>query len=150
MFDFFSQFHFSEGALIKLLSTDTFPPLVSTDAFTTLNEMLILIKHLMTLLGSLVILIGSLFVIFQFLYRLIHQRNYQLLNFDLVRLGLTRSIILGLEFIIAADVIQTTTTPDYYAVGILAALAIIRAFLNFSLNKDLNTLSRREQEELKH
>lgn len=120
---------------------------LSSDAITTLDETLVFIKHLLTLFGSLVILTGSLFVIFQFLYRLVNHRHQQLLNFDQARLGLTRSIILGLEFIIAADVIQTTTTPDYYAVGILAAIALIRAFLNYSLSKDLTELSQREQTE---
>ncbi len=129
MFDFISMFQFS------------------ADSITALDDILTLVKHLMTLFGSLVILIGSLFVAFQFLYRLIHSRHQQLLNFDLARLGLTRSIILGLEFIIAADVIQTTTTPDYYAVGILAAVALIRAFLNYSLTKDLASLSQREKQE---
>ncbi len=129
MFDFFSRIQFS------------------SDALETLNAILVIVKHLMTLFGSLVILTGSLFVVCQFLYRLVKSRHQQVLNFDLARLGLTRSIILGLEFIIAADVIQTTTTPDYYAVGILAALALIRGFLNYSLNKDLTNLSQRELEE---
>lgn len=101
----------------------------------------------MTLFGSLVILGGSLFVACQFVLRIIRSRKYEILDFDMARLGLTRSIILGLEFIIAADVIQTTTTPDYYAVGILASIALIRAFLNYSLNKDLTTLTVREQRE---
>lgn len=119
----------------------------STDSIAALDDFLIFIKHLLTLFGSLVILAGSILVACQFIYRFIRSRNYELLNFDLARLGLTRSIILGLEFIIAADVIQTTTTPDYYAVGILAAVALIRAFLNYSLNKDLAALTQREQNE---
>lgn len=118
---------------------------LSTDALSALDGILIFIKHLMTLFGSLVILGGSIFVACQFIYRFILSRHFELLNFDLARLGLTRSIILGLEFIIAADVIQTTTTPDYYAVGILASIALIRAFLSYSLNKDLTTLTQREQ-----
>lgn len=131
MFDFFSQIE------------------LSSEGVATLDAILVFVKHLLTLIGSVVIFTGSLFVVFQFLYRLIHSRHHQMLNFDLARLGLTRSIVLGLEFIIAADVIQTTTTPDYYAVGILAAIALIRAFLNYSLNKDLTYLSQREQEEKK-
>lgn len=129
MADFLSNLHFS------------------TDVLSALDDILIFIKHLMTLFGSLVIFGGAVLVGFQFIYSLIRSRRYELLNFDRARLGLTRSIILGLEFIIAADVIQTTTTPDYYAVGILAAIAIIRAFLNYSLNKDLTALTEREQKE---
>lgn len=119
----------------------------SSEAIAGLDDLLTFVKHLMSLFGSLVILIGSLFVISQFLFRLVKDRKQILLNFDSARLGLTRSIILGLEFIIAADVIQTTTTPDFYTVGILASVSLIRAFLNFSLNKDLAALSEREKKE---
>jgi len=120
---------------------------LESDAGSILNSILITIKQLMALFGSLVILTGAIFVICQFLYRLVQSHRYEMLNFDVIRLGLTRSIALGLEFIIAADIIQTLTTPDYYAVGILAALAAIRAFLNYFLNKELDTLSAREQQE---
>lgn len=119
----------------------------SIEPIAAFDDVLIFIKHLLTLFGSLVILSGAIFVACQFVYRFFYVRGDELLNFDMARMGLTRSIILGLEFIIAADVIQTTTTPDYYAVGILAAIAIIRAFLNFSLNKDLNDISHREEKE---
>lgn len=116
------------------------------DALTALNTILVVIKHLMALFGAVVILTGAVFVIGQFLYRLIQSGRYQLLDFDMMRLGLTRSLALGLEFIIAADVIQTLTTPDYYAVGILASLAVIRAFLNYFLNKELDDLVKRENQ----
>ncbi|MFI5343742.1 MAG: DUF1622 domain-containing protein [Chlamydiales bacterium] len=119
---------------------------MSSDALATLNMVLIGIKHLLALFGSLVIFIGALYVMIQFLYQLIQSRHYQLLDFDRMRLGLTRSLALGIEFIIAADVIQTLTTPDYYAVGILASLAVIRAFLNYFLNKELNDLVKRENQ----
>jgi uncharacterized membrane protein len=129
MLDFFARLHFS------------------SDTLAALNDILILVKHLMSLLGSLIVFLGSLFVVSQFLLRFMRRRRQPLLNFDWVRMGITRSIILGLEFFIAADLIQTTTTPDYYAVGILAAIVLIRAFLNYSLNRDLTILSQREQQE---
>jgi uncharacterized membrane protein len=118
---------------------------ISSDALDTLNAILVFTKHLLALFGSLVILAGSIFVVCQFAFSLLRSRH-QMLDFDRARLGIARSIALGLEFIIAADVIQTTTTPDYYAVGILASLAIIRAFLNYFINKELDVLTRREQE----
>ncbi len=120
----------------------------SADILDTLNDFLTIVKNLMALFGSLVILTGSFFVICQFLYRVFHNHHQQLLNFDLARLGLTRSIVLGLEFIIAADVIQTTRSPSYYDVGILACLALIRSFLNYFLNKDLTNLSEKEKQDM--
>lgn len=119
---------------------------LNSGALDVLDTILIVIKHLMALFGSLVILIGAVSVISQFLYRLVQSGHYQLLDFDMMRLGLTRALALGLEFIIAADVIQTLTTPDYYAVGILASLAVIRAFLNYFLNKELDDLNKRESQ----
>jgi uncharacterized membrane protein len=91
---------------------------ISSDALETLNAILVFTKHLLALSGSFVILVGSIFVICQFAFSLLRSRHYQMLDFDMARLGIARSIALGLEFIIAADVIQITTTPDYYAVGI--------------------------------
>jgi uncharacterized membrane protein len=117
-------------------------PLIFFEELVHLNDFLTWTRHLLALFGSLVIFTGSVVVICQFVYRLLKSRHHQVLNFDLARLGLTRSIVLGLEFIIAADVIQTTTEPDYYALGILAALAVIRSFLNYFLNKDLEQLGR--------
>lgn len=48
---------------------------------------------------------------------------------------------MGLEFIVAADLIGTTTTPDYYALGILAIIVAIRTVLSFTLNRELMALN---------
>ncbi len=50
--------------------------------------------------------------------------------------------MLGLEFIVAADLIGTTTTPDYYSLGIVAGIVAIRTLLNYSLNRELTALSK--------
>ncbi|WP_068470453.1 DUF1622 domain-containing protein [Candidatus Protochlamydia phocaeensis] len=114
------------------------------DSFEPLHTILMIIKQLLALIGALVILTGSLYAVCQYLMKVFSSRHQRILNFDTIRLDLGRSIILGLEFIIAADVIETTTTPDYYALGILGLLVVIRTFLNYFLNKDLNALSERE------
>jgi uncharacterized membrane protein len=120
----------------------------SLDSLEALNATLILIKRILALLGALVILIGAIYATFRFLMRLfMSQQQHQVLNVDRVRLDLGRSIALGLEFIIASDIIETTTTPDYYSLGILGFLVVIRTFLNYFLNKDLNSLSKRESQE---
>ena len=76
----------------------------------------------------------SLYAIFQFFIRLFnHPKKDQFLTLDLIRLDLGRTIVLGLEFIVASDVIETTTTPDYYALGILSILVVIRTFLSYFL-----------------
>lgn len=113
-----------------------------------LNAVITLIKRLITMIGSFIIVIGALYSVCQFIAKIWNKPpSHQAFNFDMVRLDLGRTIILGLEFFIAADVIETTLTPDYYALGILAVLVVIRTFLTYTLNKELAALIERQQEQ---
>ncbi len=52
------------------------------------------------------------------------------------RLG--RSILLGLEFLVAADIIRTVAvTPDARSVAVLGGIVLIRTFLSFSLQLEV-------------
>src|SRR5688500_6861678 len=54
------------------------------------------------------------------------------------REGLGRTLLLGLEFLVAADVIKTVAiTPTFRSVGILAVIVLIRTFLSWSLELEL-------------
>ncbi len=122
--------------------------IATTESFVLLHSILMSIKQLLALIGGLVILAGALYAVCQFFRGIWKGNQPYLVVFDAIRLDLARSIILGLEFIIAADVIETTTTPDYYELGILGVLVVIRTFLNYSLNKDISSLMAREAKEL--
>lgn len=51
---------------------------------------------------------------------------------------LGRSILLGLEFLVAADIIKTVAiTPDLQSVAVLAGIVAIRSFLSFSLEVEM-------------
>ena len=43
----------------------------------------------------------------------------------------------GLTFQLAADIIETSITTGWEAVGRIAAIAVIRTFLNYFLERDL-------------
>ncbi len=52
------------------------------------------------------------------------------------RLG--RSILLGLEFLVAADIIRTVAvTPTPRSVAVLGAIVLIRTFLSFALQLEM-------------
>jgi hypothetical protein len=54
------------------------------------------------------------------------------------RHGIGRAILLGLEFLIAADIIRTVAvSPRFEGIGILALIVLIRTFLSFTLELDL-------------
>jgi uncharacterized membrane protein len=51
-------------------------------------------------------------------------------------------LVLGLEFELAADIIETVISPDWIDIGQLGAIALIRTFLNYFLEKDLEAAAR--------
>lgn len=57
-------------------------------------------------------------------------------------LSMARWLLVGLEFMLAADVVRTAISPDWQAIGELAAIAVIRTFLNYFLERDLEAASR--------
>ena len=56
-----------------------------------------------------------------------------------------RWLIAGLTFQLAADIIETSITTDWEAIARVAAIAVIRTFLNYFLERDFNELREREE-----
>jgi len=46
-------------------------------------------------------------------------------------------LLLGLEFELAADIIRSAISPTWTDIGQLAAIGVIRTFLNYFLERDL-------------
>ena len=46
-------------------------------------------------------------------------------------------LLLGLEFELAADIVRTAISPSWSDIGQLASIGVIRTFLNYFLEKDL-------------
>jgi uncharacterized membrane protein len=54
------------------------------------------------------------------------------------RSNIGRGILLGLELLVGADIISTITAPlTFESVGLLAAIVLIRTFLSFSLETEI-------------
>ena len=54
------------------------------------------------------------------------------------RRDLGRAILLGLEFLVAADIINTVAVdPTFRSIGVLAGIVAIRTFLSFSLDVEI-------------
>jgi uncharacterized membrane protein len=56
-----------------------------------------------------------------------------------------RWLIAGLTFQLAADILETSVRSDWQKIGQLGAIAVIRTFLNYFLEKDLNEIRERQQ-----
>jgi uncharacterized membrane protein len=56
-------------------------------------------------------------------------------------------LLLGLEFALAADIIGSVVAPTWQDIGELGAIAVIRTFLNYFLERDLENAERSGERE---
>jgi len=82
--------------------------------------------------GVLVIVIGALIATYRFIFRIDEEayRTY--------RQNLGRAILLGLEFLVAGDIIRpVVVSPTLDNVFVLAMIVLIRTFLSVALELEL-------------
>ncbi len=88
------------------------------------------------LFGVAVIIAGVLFATFVFIRDLRGETRKS--AYDSYRANLGRGILLGLELLVGADIIATVTAPlTFHSVGLLGLIVIIRTFLSFSLETEI-------------
>ncbi len=63
-----------------------------------------------------------------------------------VWLRYARWLVAGLTFQLAADIIETTISTSWDAIGRIAVIALIRTFLNFFLERDVEEVRLRQRE----
>lgn len=112
----------------------------------SLHSLLLYIQHGISFCGVLVIFFGVLTALFRYISYPFFTDTTKKMDINQIRLRLGRVLTLGLEFIIAADLIGTTTAPDYYSVGILASIVLIRTILSYTLNREINAISQQENQ----
>ncbi|WP_150239625.1 DUF1622 domain-containing protein [Nocardiopsis quinghaiensis] len=87
--------------------------------------------------GVAVIAVGTAAATAAFLYRFAHRTPLAEI-YRSYRHGVGRAILLGLEFLVAGDIIRTVAIePSFRSVGVLAGIVLIRTFLSFSLEVEL-------------
>lgn len=64
-----------------------------------------------------------------------------------IRIQLGTSIVLSLELLLGADILQTAVAPSWDDIGQLASIAAIRTTLNYFLEKELKEI-REESKQL--
>ena len=58
--------------------------------------------------------------------------------YQVLREGLGRAILVGLEFLVAADIIRSVAiAPTFQSVGVLALSVLVRTFLSWSLEGEI-------------
>ena len=100
----------------------------------TIDFITLLIKFI----GSIVIVLGMIVSTFH-LCKTLFAKEKRLVA---IRLEFGRYILLGLEFFIAADVIQTIFLPTWSELGMLAAIVVIRTILSYFLTHEFKLIGK--------
>ncbi|MDQ6761081.1 MAG: DUF1622 domain-containing protein [Bacteroidota bacterium] len=93
------------------------------------------VARIIEVTGVLTIITGICIALFRFIFTLqnTHPRSYKML-----RQQLGKAILLGLEILVAGDIIATVVTePTMNKVLTLGVIVLIRTFLSFSLEVEL-------------
>jgi uncharacterized membrane protein len=105
-----------------------------------LNMSASLIDHWIDLIGTLidlsgvtVIVAGILWATVMFIRPYSGERDYE--NYK-IRIG--RSLLLGLELLVAADIVKTIAIePTFLSLGVLAGLVVVRTFVSWTLTLEI-------------
>ncbi len=95
------------------------------------------ITRAVEVVGIAIIVVGAATSLLLFL-RDLARRAGKDAAFGAFRSDLGRSILLGLEFLVAADIINTVAIePSLDSLAVLAGIVLIRTFLSFSLEAEI-------------
>ncbi|MFF2369977.1 DUF1622 domain-containing protein [Agromyces sp. NPDC058110] len=94
------------------------------------------VGEVIDVLGVVAIVVGVLYASLDAAFRGLRRRSPVYTRFRRV---LGRAILLGLELLVAADIIKTVAvTPTLESVGVLAIIVVIRTFLSWSLELEIS------------
>lgn len=87
--------------------------------------------------GVAVIALGAVLATAVFVRDLARRETFSA-GYHAYRRSLGRAILLGLEFLVAGDIIRTVAvSPTFAGVGVLGVIVLIRTFLSLSLQAEL-------------
>ena len=96
-----------------------------------------LLAKLIELVGVAIIIVGIVLAATGFVRHGLRSRDWRL-AYEQFRSNLGRGILLGLELLVGADIISTITAPlTFQSVALLGGIVIIRTFLSFSLETEI-------------
>lgn len=103
--------------------------------FNQINHNLAALAKVIEVCGVLLIVIGGLISISLYLKDHLAKRADA---YEELRRSLGKSILLGLEVLVAGDIIGTVAVePTFASLGVLALIVLIRTFLSFSLEVEI-------------
>ncbi len=104
----------------------------------SLDHMATTAGHVIEFIGIAVLIAGAILSTVAFAVRLLRGRSFDD-SYHELRADLGRAILLGLEFLVIADIIGTVAVePTLQNLGVLAFIVVIRTGLSFALELEVS------------
>lgn len=111
---------------------------LSGDPLVDISPIAEAVAQVIEIFGIGVIVLGAVLATSAFLYGLYRKEDIGE-TYHQYRSRLGRGILLGLESLVAADIIGTVAVePTFQNLGVLGLIVLIRTFLSFSLEVEIN------------
>ena len=125
------------GCVLLSLRAQATESAVVTGAPVSAVDYLYWTARLIEAVGVVIIVVGAVAATLYFVWRALREGALDA-TYREYRANLGRGILLGLEFLVAADIIGTVAIdPTMQSLAVLAGIVLIRTFLSFSLEVEI-------------
>ena len=95
---------------------------------------------------AIVIVVGGAAQAVMGLIRFVGLKNRTNVDARAVWLAFAHWLVAALTFQLAADIVHTTVAPSWDDIGRVAAIAVVRTFLTFFLDRDIDSIREQQRE----
>ncbi|WEK17685.1 MAG: DUF1622 domain-containing protein [Candidatus Pedobacter colombiensis] len=108
-----------------------------------MNYLLQSLSHIISYASIAIICYGAALGMFKFIHNELNRfrNSFSLAKTVQIKIEVGYYLLLGLEFLIASDIIDTILNPSFDDLGILAGTVVIRTGLSFFLNKEIENIA---------
>ena len=103
-----------------------------------INQLLSYLMEVVDSIGIIILAFGVFRAAIRYVQLVMHMSAA--ISIESIRLNLGQTIILAVEFLLVSDLLKTIISPNYYEIGMLGALVVIRTILTYFLNKELEQI----------
>lgn len=116
----------------------------------SLRHFLDLLAIGISIISLLIVTYGALIAFLSFLRNELGRftKQYSATNIRRLRVYLGNYLLLGLELLIASDILKTVLEPSYTELAILGGIVIVRTILSVFLNREIKELEVDQQEKI--
>jgi len=111
-----------------------------------MSQLLQTISHIISYVSIAIICYGAALGLLKFIGNEFGRlnRSFSLEKTVQIKIEVGYYLLLGLEFLIASDIIDTILNPTFEDLGILAGTVLIRTGLSFFLNKEIENIAQNQ------